>query len=79
MFNKIMLFRHIVNLSTSTLACQVFDAESTTLEGLKFEVLHFCQMNRVPVQGEDKDEFKKKLTGDIGSRGSVWLVSSLRS
>ena len=34
MLNKIMLFRHMVNFPASYLARQVFDAESTTMEGL---------------------------------------------
>ena len=64
MQNKIMLFRHLINLPASALARQVFEAESPTLEGLKFEVLHFCQMNRVPVpaRGDEKEEYKKLLT-----------------
>ena len=64
MYNKIMLFRHIINLPTSSLARQVFDAEPLELEGLKFEVIHFCRNNGVPVpvHGDDKDEYKAKLT-----------------
>ena len=66
-FEKIMLYRHIINLPQSSLAKQTLVAEPATLEGLKFEVIQFCRTNLipVPVEGTDKLEYRKVLKKNI--------------
>ena len=67
MMSKIMLFRHLTNLPVSSLARQVFDAESLEVGGLKLEVMLFCQSHGIalPTAGSDKDEFRKKLKSKL--------------
>ena len=63
MFEKIMLYRHIVNLPASSLARQTLEAEPITLQGLKFEVIQYCRLGLIPVPvwGTDKGEYRKLL------------------
>ena len=77
MMSKIMLYRHIVCLPVSSVAKQIFDAESFEIEGLKFEVTVFCQTNSIalPTSDCEKDEYRKQ----VAKRMEIIIAAELRS
>ena len=77
MMSKIMLYRHLVCLPVSSVAKQIFDAETYEIEGLKFEVTMFCHMNSIPLPTvtSEKDEYRKLVT----KRLEVVIANELRS